>query len=589
MKNAIQVSRKRAGLLALFVALLLPACRGPLSPEITENDLKYHLGILSSDALEGRMTGTPAMQRTMDYIEKAYRKAGLHPFFPDYRMPFTFRDGMEARGVNRMTIDGQSITTVPLPFAAPGRIESRLVDAGFCLPAHKGVDELAAIENEKGAGFLEGKILICRRHGPDGERGERTYRNLISFQSKYENAKRFKPAALLFLKGKGDELRTEQLREEASSSAPRAAFTSEDDIVLAAAKQNAEAVLEIDFAALERTGYNLGASLRPIAPGQRIIYLGGHYDHLGHGLPGSSMGPMGPIYNGADDNASGTTLILELAAAMKAKLDADPAYLPADVNVVFLNFDAEERGLFGSSRFVESAAFDPKSTIAMINVDMVGRLRQSRGLFIQGMDTADPSLKRIVEEAYAASVHGLYSDEERPEARWMKGGLGPSDHASFYRKKVPVVFLFTGSHGEYHRPEDDYPLINFKGLYALTTLSKQIIRRLAFAPPPVFQQVKEEPKRNDFDFKVRLGIIPGSYDTGMPGLLVGGVVEGAPIGRTGIKDGDIIVEIGTQKIRDIHDLMRFLNDARTGISYPVKWIRNGVTMEARTELMSFDD
>lgn len=584
----LPIQRMQAGMLALLV-IFFSGCRGPLSPAITENDLKYHLGILSSDGFEGRMTGTPAMQRAMLYIEKSYREAGLYPFFPDYRMAFQFRDGMEARGINQLTLkpEGRSIPVVPLPFGTPGRVEGQLVDAGYCLPPHKDMDELAAIEREKGKGFLEGRILVCRRYGPDGEKSPRS---LISFQSKYENAKRFRPAALLFLKGQGDVVSTEQFREEASTPSVKAAFTSEDQFILNALQANASsAVMEINFGALERTGYNLGASLRPAASGQRIIYLGGHYDHLGHGLPGASMGPVGPVYNGADDNASGTTLILELAAAMKARLDADAAYLPSDVNVVFLNFDAEERGLFGSSRFVESAAFDPSRTIAMINVDMVGRLRQSRGLFIQGMDTADPSLKRIVEEAYASSIQKLYSDEQRPEIRWMKGGLGPSDHASFYRKKVPVVFLFTGSHGEYHRPEDDYHLINFRGLYALTLFSEEIIRRLAFAPAPVFQQVKEEPKHSDFEFKVRLGIIPGSYDTGIPGLLVGGVVEGAPIGRTGIKDGDIIVEVGTQKIRDIHDLMQFLNNARTGIRYPVKWIRNGITMESQTELMSVDD
>ncbi len=586
MKHAVLAYAFRATPILILTILSLTACKGPLHPDITENDLKYHLGILSSDAMEGRMTGK-GIERARDYIVQAYRQAGLHPVFPDYRMPFIFHDGMQATGTNAVHIEGRSFNTIPLPFGNSKQVQAILVDGGHCMPPYKGFDELAHIEKER-EGTLQGSILVCRRYGPEGPHGSRPYRKLISFHAKYENAKRFEPAAVIFLKGSGEAIQTEQLHGGRAKSGPPVVFSVHDEELLQAAQKNVQARLDVRFAPRKRTGFNLVASLRPITKDQRIIYAGAHYDHLGHGLPGSSMGPMGPVYNGADDNASGTALILELAAAMKAKLDANPALLPADVNVVFINFDAEERGLFGSSHFVESEFFKAHRTIAMLNADMVGRLRKSRGLTIQGRDTADPSLQAIIEKAYASTVQRIFPPEERPELRWMKGGMGPSDHSPFYRKKVPVVFLFTGTHGEYHRPEDDYALINFKGLYALTLFSEQIIRRLAFAPP-VFQQAPEEPQHNSFDFKVRLGIIPGSYDTGTPGLLVGGIVSGAPIARTGIKEGDRIVELGSKKIQDIHDLMGFLSEARLGVRYSVKWLRDGRMMEGRTELMPSDD
>lgn len=556
------------------------------------------------------MTGTPPMERAVRYITSEYRRAGLLPFFPDFVMPFSFTDGVEPRGTNRLdwslagpgSEKGQS-DIVPMPFGKPGVVEGDFVSGGWCMPLHDGTDELQDIE-AKGIS-LAGKVLICKRYGPGESSRSHAFRKLVAFQTKYENAKRFHPAAILFLQGEGDEVSTQQFHatgDSSDGSSPPAVFvpaSSSFSVALTqktrASAATAEAILghgrlSTDFGPLERVGKNLGAMLRPQASGQRLIFVGAHYDHLGHGLPGSSMGPMGPIYNGADDNGSGTVLLLELAALMKARLDADPAYLPADVNVVFLNFDAEERGLFGSERFVDSPGFDGAHTIAMINADMVGRLRKSRGLFVQGTEAADPTLRMIVEKAFHQSMEKALSTEELPDIRWMKGGQGPSDHASFYRKKVPVVFLFTGSHGEYHRPDDDDHLINYRGLRAIGLFCEEIARGVAEAsPPPAFQAVKEEPHRADFDFSVRLGIIPGSYDSAINGLLVGGLVDGAPVAKTGIKEGDIIVELGGKKIRDIHDLMAFLNDARTGVNYPIQWIRGGQVMQAATELMSTGD
>lgn len=595
----------------LLVMLLAANCRGPLSPEVTEQDLRYHLGILSSDGMEGRMTGTPAMLRAVNYIVAEYRRVGLYPFFPDYIMRFPFTDGVEPRGTNRLdwTVSGRSgqSDVVPMPFGKPGAtIEGEMVLGGWCMPPHDGQDELQSLEANGTA--LAGKILICKRHGPDGPPQSPAVRRLVAFQAKYENAKRFHPVAILFLQDDGDAVLTQQFpvpdSKTSATQDPVASFVPSSSSFSSALAHFAPAAttpgtprpalgqarLAVDFGPVERTGQNIGAMLRPHAENQRLMFVGAHYDHLGHGLAGSSMGPMGPIYNGADDNGSGTVLVLELAAAMKARLDADPAYLPADVNVVFLNFDAEERGLFGSSRFVDSPNFDASRTLAMLNADMVGRLRKSRGLFVQGTEAADPSLRGIVEKAFHDSMERVLPPEECPDIRWMKGGQGPSDHASFYRKKVPVVFLFTGSHGEYHRPDDDDYLINYRGLRAICLFSEEIVRDIALAPaPPRFRQVKEEPHREDFDFKVRLGIIPGSYDTGINGVLVGGLVEGAPVRKTGIKEGDLIVELGGTKIRDIRDLMAFLNDARTGVTYSIRWIRNGQVMESSTELMSSGD
>lgn len=590
---------------ALCLALL--GCGGPLSNEISENDLRYHLGILASNAMQGRMTGTDPMNRAADYIVDQYQKSKLWPIFPDYKMQFSFEAGLESKSekVNNETANQISfentkhkVDIVPLPFGKPSTVTGELIDGRFCLPPYQGKDELAEINKVTS---IADKIIICERHGPYGEalqdsssEDRRHYQRMISFVSKYENLKRFKPKAIIFLKGDGNLIETNQFRRISSSTTdeaglPLATFSSTDSLFETALRTNQTAKLTLNFGPVEMTGVNIGAALKPIDNSQKIIYVGAHYDHLGYGLPGSSMGPMGQIYNGADDNASGTALVIELAVAMKSKLDLDPTYLPRDLNVVFLNFDAEERGLFGSSRFVDSSYFNSSQAIAMINADMVGRLRKSRGLFIQGTDTADESLKSLIEKSYTKTIAKIYSVEERPDIRFMGGGFGPSDHASFYRKKVPVVFLFTGSHKEYHRPEDDSYLISYKGLYSLTLLTEQIVRRISFNQPLKFKLAKEEPKRNDFDFDVRLGIIPGSYEQTNDGLLVGGIVDGAPVAKTGIKEGDIIIEIDGQTIGNIHDLMSFLSDARTGVKYKILWRRNGQQFQSMTELMSSSD
>ncbi|MBW7858472.1 MAG: M28 family peptidase, partial [Leptonema sp. (in: Bacteria)] len=539
------------------------------------------------------------------YIVGQYRQVQLVPVFPDYQMQFNFDAGLEPKSkkVNNETANQISfentklkVEIVPLPFGKPSTVTGELIDGQFCLPPHKGKDELAEINKLTS---IVDKIIVCERYGPYGKalqdsnsEDRRHYQSIISFVSKYENLKRFKPKAIIFLKGDGSLIETNQFRqitEDKTDSQPLAVFSSNNDFIKLVKLKKQIVKLTVNFGPVEMTGINIGAALKPIQPNQKIIYVGAHYDHLGYGLAGSSMGPTGQIYNGADDNASGTALIIELAVAMKSKLDSDPTYLPKDTNVVFLNFDAEERGLFGSSRFVDSSYFNSSQAIAMINADMVGRLRKSRGLFIQGTDTADESLKTAIEKSYTNTIGKIYSVEERPDIRFMAGGFGPSDHASFYRKKVPVVFLFTGSHKEYHRPEDDSYLISYKGLYSLTLLTEQIVRRISFNQPLKFKLAKEEPKRNDFDFDVRLGIIPGSYEEGNDGLLVGGVVDGAPVAKTGVKDGDIIIQIGDQTIGNIHDLMSFLSDARTGVKYKIFWRRNGQQFQSITELMSSSD
>ena len=586
-------------LLFIILAISFAQCQ-PTSTDISEDDLKYHLGILSSDNMKGRMTATQGMDRAIQYITNQYKTAGLYPLADSYLLPFTFQDGVEQGPENHLSLGNEKAKVHPIPFGIPATISAKLVDGGYCLPSYKGQDELADIEKQNKS--IRGKIVICKRYGPDQKDGDAQYQRLISFQSKYQNAIRFQPKAILFLQGDGDIIYTDQFHRRFSTSETIAAFLPSDgasggnaaDFIQKSLKANAVVQLQVSFGPVRRTGQNIAAALRPYSKDQRIIYLGAHYDHLGYGLAGSSMGPMGQIYNGADDNASGTVAILEIVASMKQKLDARPDFLPSDVNVIFVNFDAEERGLFGSANFVESEFFQQNQTIAMINLDMVGRLRKERGLFAQGAETAQPSLQPIIEASYADSFSKIFAKEDQPDIRWVKGGLGPSDHASFYKKQVPVIFFFTGSHGQYHKPDDDYHLIQFQGLYAISEMTESLIRRLAFSPPLAFQKVAEEPRRTDFDFKVRLGVVPGSYETagneqGQPGgLLVGGIVDGAPVAKTGIQDGDRVIEIGSHKIKDIYDLMEFLNDARTDTDYNIKWIRNDQLMQSKTRLMSTD-
>ena len=289
------------------------------------------------------------------------------------------------------------------------------------------------------------------------------------------------------------------------------------------------------------------------------IIVGAHYDHLGMGGPGSLAPWTKEIHNGADDNASGTAILLEVAHQL-TQTDFKPKR-----RIVFIAFTGEERGLLGSARYVREPRFPLKDTIAMINMDMVGRLTKNK-LIIQGTKTAD-GMDELIEQLNKTYKFNL---TKKP------GGMGPSDHQSFYLKDIPVLHLFTGLHSNYHRPSDDVDLLNLKGMDRITRMVTQIVQDLDALPKrPAFQKSKQ--KRHvtgGGGDRPYFGSIP-DYSDDVEGLPLTGVSPGGPAEKAGLQPKDIILQLGKYKIGGIEDFDSALRKFKGGDKVPVTVLRDG--------------
>jgi hypothetical protein len=283
----------------------------------------------------------------------------------------------------------------------------------------------------------------------------------------------------------------------------------------------------------------------------KTIIIGAHYDHLGKGDQGSSLeaNSVGSIHNGADDNASGTSGLIELATYY-AKNKIKEKH-----NFLFVGFSGEELGLIGSKYYADNATIDLKSVNCMINMDMIGRYRDDKGLTIGGWGTSSFWGKEIPQLAQNQSVK--YNVDS--------AGIGPSDHTSFYLKNLPVLFFFTGAHQEYHKPSDDANLINYEGEMKVLTLAESIIAKIDEAPKLDFIQVANNPHAGNArsSFKVTMGIIPDyAYDKG--GIRIDGVTKGRPAEIAGIQTGDVIMKLGENSTADMQLYMKALGKFEKG-------------------------
>jgi len=285
------------------------------------------------------------------------------------------------------------------------------------------------------------------------------------------------------------------------------------------------------------------------------IIIGAHYDHLGLGNDGNSLdaNSKGKIHNGADDNASGTAGIIELARYFKNN-DKKESY-----NFLFLCFSGEELGLYGSKYYTEHPTIDLSTVTCMINLDMVGRLNpDTRALSVSGSGTSavwEPILQKL--------------SNEQVKIKTDSSGMGPSDHTSFYLKDIPVLHFFTGSHTDYHKPSDDSEKINYTGEAEVLKLIVKVVEELEGQPKLAFLATKTKAMNTRSSFKVTLGIMP-SYTSDAPGLLVDGVTDGRPAHKAGVQVGDIIVQIGDLPIKDIQDYMGALGKFEKGQTVPMK-------------------
>jgi hypothetical protein len=323
---------------------------------------------------------------------------------------------------------------------------------------------------------------------------------------------------------------------------------------------------EINVVRREAEVKNVVAVLEGEGPkADETIVIGAHYDHLGFGGEGSFVTGGKEIHNGADDNGSGTAALLEVARLLATREKKLPR------RVVFIAFTGEERGLIGSARYCKEPLFPLENTIAMLNMDMVGRLKDEK-LIIQGINTA-PEFGPIIDRLNESFAFDLSRKE---------GGSGPSDHSSFYAKKIPVMHYFTGLHSDYHRPSDDFDKINIPGMRRVAEMVAATAVALAEAESrPTYIETKSSERAGGDGDRPYFGSIP-DFGEEQPGYAISGATKDSPADKAGLKGGDIIIKLGDSKIGNLEDFDNALRKYKGGDKVPVI-VKRGQD-EVRTEV-----
>jgi aminopeptidase YwaD len=289
------------------------------------------------------------------------------------------------------------------------------------------------------------------------------------------------------------------------------------------------------------------------------VVIGAHYDHLGLGGPESlAANPEGQIHHGADDNASGTSGLLEIARVLAAERGKIKR------SIMFIAFSGEELGLLGSGAYTKNPTIPLASTVAMLNMDMIGRLRNG-SLFVGGVGTS-PTWKPLIEKLNGTTqpTSGGAGHGSRFQLGFGEDGFGPSDHQSFYVRDVPVLFFFTGTHDDYHKPSDTADKINAEGLKQVAEFVSEIALSIANEPQRIaFTKVKVEQRPTGRGFRVYLGTVP-NYSDQNDGLKLDGVRPGSPAEKAGLRAGDIVVKLGKMPIKNVYDYTYALGEMRGG-------------------------
>ncbi len=500
--------------------------------------LQKHIDYLASNKLEGRRTGTAGEKLAYEYIEQEFKKIGLQYFnnTKTFIQPFTVQEGKQMDSSSTVLVNnvGLKINTDFFYFPFSANAASLKVDLN------------TAYKNQ--CIFIQ-KVLDSTKDNPHFDIYDFIYNKTVSLQ--HEGAK-----FLLIINSDNGlgikasqyaDLNFDEKDKHPKVNIPVLYLTKEANNALKVkANSPIEITMQCSVAQKVKTGHNVVGYVNNNA--DNTIVLGAHYDHLGYGEDHNSLytGSIPAIHNGADDNASGTAALIEIAKILKQGEYKKNNYL-------FVSFSGEELGLFGSKFFVDSSGMQPQKINYMINMDMVGRLSDStHGLTIGGYGTSPTWGTLITSTDTYFKIHVDSS------------GSGPSDHTSFYRKNIPVLFFFTGSHKDYHKPTDDADKINYTGELAIIEYIKNIIAKTNNLPKLAFTKTRET-SMGKSSFKVSLGIMP-DYTFAGNGVMVDGVSENRPAQKAGIKTGDVIMQLGDYKCTDVQTYMDALNKFNKGQS-----------------------
>lgn len=498
--------------------------------QLLDSRLRQHVTILAHDSLEGRRTGTEGEQKAVKYIIGNYRQLGISGGNgPDYQQSFEVFEGLDYRKTSAVSINGQALKPgtdfIPFAWSAEGAVESETVVA----------------LNEGGeAWWIDAdNIVEANKENPHFVLGTKLFE--VAKDAAAKGAR-----AVIFYKGGLDSEKFPKYlpRDRGNALSIPVWMVKQDALTRLNITDQAETRISAKIALQEvkRAGTNVVAMINNNAP--LTIAIGAHLDHLGYGEDENSRYTgEAAIHNGADDNASGTAAVLELARLLKEKGDKR-------FNFLFLHFSGEELGLFGSKYFTEHPTLDLKKVDYMINLDMVGRLNDSsKALTIGGIGTS-PMWPALVQPTADFTL------------KIDSSGTGPSDHTSFYRKDIPVLFFFTGLHTDYHKPSDDANLINYGGIARIVHFIEGIIEKSPADAPLAFTKTREQ-SMGTRGFKVSIGIMP-DYTFSGTGVKADGLVDGRPAQKAGMLPNDVILQLGDYLITGMDTYMQALNRFEKG-------------------------
>lgn len=532
--------------LLLFTAANTTAQTCPEASSLTAEltGARAHVRFLADDHLDGREVGTAGAQCAGNYIAAQFSALELEPAGSEgsYFQTFSIRKGAELGPQNRLVISEHTYTVgtdwVPAGYSASANIDQQIVYGGHLL------DNLEDPDNEFADLDISGKIVVVEWGDPDAPHGI-SMRGDPHYKATVAAGRDASGILLLAPEGMGRPSLEDETR--ATLSIPVGIVNGAiAETVREALIGGANAQLHTDVRSTTADARNVVALLPGSDPERmrETVIIGAHYDHLGHGGEGSLAPESTEVHNGADDNASGTAAIIEAARA----LTAGP---PLDRSVLFIAFTGEEKGLWGSAHFVREPTVELERAVAMLNLDMVGRVLDNQ-LTILGFGTA-AEWDEVVDTAVGEMPYPLRIAKS-PD------GFGPSDHSSFYGEGIPVLHFLSNLHEDYHRPSDDFDKINYEGLERVIELTVRILVGLAGSGPDLIALTPLEQERppspgqassSSSGYGPYLGSIPDMTPRDF-GLRLTGVREGSPADEAGLQAGDVVVEFDGNEITDIY-------------------------------------
>jgi len=567
--------------MALCVAAHSPAsaqaCPDPTALIQEADGAMAHVRYLADDRLEGRAIGSEGAHCAADYLAAQFRTLGLEPAGTEdnYFQIFSIRKGSELGSANALAIAGDTYAVgtdwVPFGFSANSALNGQLIFGG------SGLSSPGTPEDRYARMDISGRIVVLEWGDPDAAHGM-SQRADPHFKATVAAGRDAAGVLLLAPDGMDLPALTNEIRN--ALSVPVAIVSSaRAEEVRAAAISGSSLDIRTDVRQTVADARNVAALLPGSHPTLRNEYVivGAHYDHLGFGGEGSLAPDSRDIHNGADDNASGTAAVVEIAKALVEGVRPDRS-------ILFLAFTGEERGLWGSAYYVGEPTVDLTATVAMLNLDMVGRVEDD-AITVFGFGTAD-EWDDVVDQANAA-ISSPLNIGKSPD------GYGPSDHSSFYGAGIPVLHFFSNTHVDYHRPSDDWPKINGEGLERVVELTTGVVRRLADGGSSAvtltpIQQEQASPtgpsSSSSGGYGPYLGTIPDMTPRDF-GLRITGVREGSPAEKAGMQAGDVVVEFDGKEVADIYGYTYALRDTQPGDEVVIVVERDGerVTLTAILE------